>query len=83
MAQKELSEKALRVRRHLLSEAEAAEYICASPKTMAKWRTTGGGPKFIRIAANPKSIRADVRYDVNDLDAWLDQRRFASTSEAA
>jgi hypothetical protein len=84
MAQKELSEKVLQIRRRLLKEAEAGEYLGGiSSKTMASWRTRGGGPKFIRISSNPKSIRADVRYDVADLDAWLDERRFASTSEAA
>ena len=62
--------------RRLLIEEDAANYIGGvAPGTMAKWRTTGGGPKFIRIAANPKSIRSDVRYDVRDLDAWLDERR--------
>jgi len=83
MTQKQLSEQALQMRR-LLTEAEAGEYIGGvEPGTMRKWRSTGGGPKFIRISCNPKSIRADVRYDIPDLDAWLDERRFASTSEAA
>jgi len=86
VSQHEIGKKALEMarRRRLLTEAEAGEYIGGvSPNTMAKWRTTGGGPKFIRISANPKSIRSDVRYDIPDLDAWLDERRFASTSEAA
>ena len=58
----------------VLHTAPAADYIGKTESTLEKWRVTGGGPPFI------KSGRTIV-YDIRDLDDWLDERRFRSTSE--
>ncbi|WP_370237829.1 helix-turn-helix transcriptional regulator [Brevundimonas sp.] len=58
-----------------LDTAGAALYLgTVKPKTLEKWRVIGGGPAYI------KTGRAVV-YQVSDLDAWLEARKFASTSE--
>ena len=45
--------------------------------TLAKYRVSGTGPRFIRL--NGKAIR----YRRADLDAWLDERVRSSTSQIA
>ena len=60
--------------RNLLDTAEAAPLAGASPKTLENWRTLGFGPKFIRVGRL-------IRYDPDDIKAWLDARRVSSTSE--
>ena len=61
--------------RPLLDTDRAARYLAVQKKTMCNWRTRGDGPPFLRIGRS-------VRYSPADLDAWLDARRFHSTSEA-
>lgn len=54
--------------------------IKRSPKTLAKYRSVGGGPKFKKFGA------ADVTYDDPDLDQWIEEQLsgpFGSTSEVA
>ena len=48
----------------------------AKLNTLAKWRITGEGPRFIR------SGRA-IKYHPEDVAEWLDARKVKSTSEAA
>ena len=59
-----------------LRPCEAAEYVRHAPQTLAKLRCYGGGPRYI------KSGRL-VLYARADLDAWLESKKRASTSEAA
>lgn len=54
----------------------AARYLGLGKSTMAKFRITGGGPRFIKMGAA-------VRYRRADLDAWAAERSRRSTSEAA
>ncbi len=61
--------------RRILRTLEAATYVGLSPSTLEKYRTAGGGPRFVRLGGRA------VGYDVEDLDAWLDEQRLA-TSEA-
>jgi len=63
-------------RRKLLGEHDAAEYLCLSVRTLQKWRVDGGGPVFVKTGRS-------VRYEIADLDDWVDQRRFRSTSEVS
>lgn len=56
----------------------AAEYLGLSgsgKSYLAKLRTHGGGPKFLRLS--PRKIV----YHKDDLDAWAASRQFRSTSE--
>jgi predicted DNA-binding transcriptional regulator AlpA len=55
--------------------AKAAAYVGCSPRTLEKWRQTGGGPIYLKIG------RAVV-YRKSDLDRWLENCQRRSTSEA-
>ena len=56
-----------------LTPTEAAAYIGSTPKTLAKWRSTGRHSiPFLKFGTGK---RASVRYDRNDLDAFLTRCR--------
>ena len=57
-----------------LRVTDAAHYCASSKSTFDKLRVTGGGAPFLRIGKR-------VIYRTDDLDAWMNQRRFTSTSE--
>lgn len=52
----------------LLPQEAVAERLGISVKTLAKWRSIGTGPRFIKIGAAP-------RYPQRDLMQWLDTRQ--------
>ncbi len=60
----------------LLPAKAVAEHLCVTENTLAKWRLDGSGPAFIRVNRR-------IAYDPADILAWIDDRRFCSTSEAA
>lgn len=60
--------------KNYLTTEEAARFLNMSPATLAKWRTNGGGPRFRKFG------RA-ARYALSDLEAYVGQRGFDSTSE--
>ena len=56
-----------------LNPTEAAAYIGSTPKTLAKWRSTGRHSiPFLKFGTGR---RASIRYDRNDLDAFLNRCR--------
>jgi predicted site-specific integrase-resolvase len=57
----------------LLKPAEAADYLSVAVKTLAKWRCEGGGPVFTKINRH-------IRYDLADLEKWIQNKKFESTS---
>lgn len=57
----------------LITETDAADYLCQSVRTIQKWRVTGYGPRFY------KSGRS-VRYRRRDLSEWIERRSHGSTS---
>jgi hypothetical protein len=61
----------------LVSARRAAEVLGLSPRTLANWRWRGGecGPRFVKLG------RA-IRYDLQELLAFIEQNRVSSTSEA-
>ena len=59
----------------LLDQAQAAELLQVSPRTLEGWRCRGGGPRFVRVGRR-------VRYRLQDLRAWLDERTVGPTSAA-
>ncbi|MFZ3354425.1 MAG: helix-turn-helix domain-containing protein [Xanthobacteraceae bacterium] len=59
----------------LLTEAQAADFLSLSMRTLQAWRVRGSGPNFCRLG------RA-VRYRRSDLLAWIDASMAASTTEA-
>ena len=61
----------------LLREAEAAEMLRISPRTLQRLRYEGGGPVFIKVG------EARVVYRQRDIEAWLEGRAATSTSSGA
>jgi hypothetical protein len=56
--------------------AVAAAFLGLAPSTLAKLRSVGGGPPFIKLGRK-------VVYRTSDLAHWLYARRVTNTSEAA
>jgi excisionase family DNA binding protein len=53
---------------HLLTTLEAATYLHLHADTLRRWRRERRGPAFVRV-------RRQIRYDPNDLDAYVDACR--------
>jgi predicted DNA-binding transcriptional regulator AlpA len=60
-----------------LSTKRTAEYLGTTESTLRKWRLTGYGPRYFKLAANR------VVYDPVDLDSWLADRAYNNTTEEA
>lgn len=58
----------------VLSAKAAAEVLGMSAKTLANWRVSGAGPKFIKLGSR-------VLYRQAHLEAFLDERTVSSTSQ--
>lgn len=63
----------------LVDTRTAAPLLGITPSTLENWRVLGGGPPFHKLPGR----FGKVLYDTADITAWLDQRRFNSTAEAA
>ena len=59
----------------LLTPTEAADFVKLTPRFLAVRRSTGDGPKFVKISPTC------VRYLQSDLLAWVEARRRSSTSD--
>lgn len=53
----------------------AAKHVGSAKSTLNKLRVYGGGPRYIKIGRR-------VLYDIADLDAWMEQNKRSSTSDA-
>jgi hypothetical protein len=62
----------------LLTTAEAADYLRLSPRTLEDMRLTGNGPRFFKLGPGKRS---KVVYRREDLENWVGQYGFNSTSE--
>ena len=58
-----------------LTPDETALFTGAAVQTLARWRCEGYGPQFIRVGRK-------IMYAVEDLVAWMNAGRVASTSES-
>jgi predicted DNA-binding transcriptional regulator AlpA len=63
--------------RRVLRQADAAKYVALAESTLEKFRTTGGGPPFVKLGSRA------IGYDVRDLDAWIEAQKRTSTSGKA
>jgi excisionase family DNA binding protein len=55
---------------------QVAEALGVATGTLAKWRMTGlDGPRFLKFGSK-------VRYDVADVETWIETRRRRSTSDS-
>ncbi|MDW3117823.1 MAG: helix-turn-helix domain-containing protein [Roseovarius pacificus] len=59
----------------MMTEADVADLLCQSIRTLQKWRVTGYGPCFHKIGRS-------VRYRRGDVLDWTAERRRAHTSAA-
>jgi len=57
-----------------LNNAEAAEFLRLSPRTLEKQRVIGGGPRFRKFGRR-------VMYAIEDLEAWANARSFEMTCD--
>ena len=58
-----------------LSAEEVARRFGASKRSIARWRSTGDGPVFVRIG--PRR----VAYRLSDCEAWAAARTFAHRAD--
>lgn len=58
----------------LMDEADLAELLEISVRTLQKWRHEGGGPRYVKLGRM-------VRYDWEDVMDWLESRKLRSTSD--
>lgn len=59
----------------LLTEAQTADHLSISMRTLQAWRVRGGGPVFIRAGRS-------IRYRRSDLLCWIEANAATSTSDA-
>jgi predicted DNA-binding transcriptional regulator AlpA len=59
-----------------IREAQAARRLGISPDTLARLRKEGLGPPYIRVG------KRVIAYDLVDLSAWLNSRRFEPAAGA-
>ena len=62
-------------KRQFVTTQEAAEYIGMKPATLEVWRVYGKGPVF-------RKFGRVVRYEVKDLDKWIDDQARTHTGQA-
>jgi len=60
----------------VVNTATAARMVGLAAGTLENLRISGGGPRFIKHGNK-------VVYDPADIRAWLDARKYSSTSELA
>ncbi len=65
-------------RRSLLTTDEASALLRCSGRTLERWRTSGGGPRYIKAGPGAKSR---VFYAREDIEDWMQRKTFANTSE--
>jgi len=56
------------VSKRYLTPRDAAAYLGMGLSTLSIHRMRGTGPQFIKWLTN-------IRYEINDLDAWMSERR--------
>lgn len=69
-----MADRAIALGSQWLRTRQAALYLNLSSRTLEKLRSSGGGPAYRKVGGT-------VLYRMDELDAWVDSRRFTSTSE--
>jgi predicted DNA-binding transcriptional regulator AlpA len=59
----------------LMDSEQAAKVLNLSKRTLEAFRVRGNGPKYVKISARC------VRYRLDDLNKWINERITTSTSE--
>ena len=58
----------------MLDTVAAAARVGVKPNTLEKLRVVGGGPRYFKVGKS-------VRYKLEDIDLWLNERCAGSTSD--
>ncbi len=58
-----------------LNEGAASDLLRVSPRTLQRWRNTGGGPRFARLRARR------IAYRASDVETWAGSRAFTSRAD--
>ena len=58
----------------LVDTVVAAAHVGVRPNTLEKLRVVGGGPRYFKVGKS-------VRYKLEDVDSWLNERCAGSTSD--
>jgi len=58
-----------------LSTGQVARLLDLSPRTLEKWRVTGGGPTYVKLGRR-------VVYRLSDLELWAALQSRRSTRDA-
>lgn len=58
-----------------LTEHETALRLGVSTRTLARWRSTGNGPPFVRLGVRR------IGYTPSDIESWARSRTFGSRAE--
>jgi hypothetical protein len=66
--------RSYRPNRVFLTNAEAANFLRLSPRTLEKRRRHGGGPRYCKFGRR-------VLYGLNDLEAWVKSHSYAISTE--
>ena len=64
--------------RRFLTSVEAADYLRLAVRTLQDMRVDGTGPSYYKMGPGRQ---AKVVYTLDDLDAWVAQYQYRSTSE--
>lgn len=60
----------------LMRPEEVVDLLAVSGRTLEAWRLSGAGPPYVRLGS-----KKAVRYKRSDVETWLAERTFRSTSE--
>ena len=58
-----------------LGEDDASRRLGVSRRTLARWRSTGGGPAFVRLGARR------IGYRAADIEGWAAARTYSSRAD--
>lgn len=61
----------------LLTEVQVAERLSVTKRTVAHWRYSGAGPKFVKLGAKM------VRYRAEDIESWIESGLRTRTDDVA
>jgi predicted DNA-binding transcriptional regulator AlpA len=60
---------------NLLKQTDLEKLLGLKPSTLEQMRLTGRGPRFCKIGRS-------VRYRIEDVTAWINERTYNNTTEA-
>ena len=62
----------------LLTPFDLAKFLDMSEASLARWRSEGGGPAYVKLRGGKTGL---VRYRIRDVEKFLEHSSRASTSD--